>query len=784
MINYFIKYQKFLYLFLTALLICAISNYAIATNSAIKGKLIIRGGNGFAPFEFINNKGVPDGFTVDITKALMKELKCTDYEIKLQKWDTVFRDIKDNKIDIVLGMTYSPERSQYVKFGLPLCTVSNSIVCRKKDNYRTLEELRGKSIIVQGNSGSYLFLVKANITNNIIAVSSIERGIKLLSQGIGDAVLGNELVAYYAIKANNIKKLSVRNLGLQLQNYSLAVNKNNEELLYQLNVGIQSLKTNGKYDEIYNKWFGVFSDNNSVLKTFITALVILLALILLLLLFLWLLRKQVKRATLLLSNSKQELEMAIDAGKISAWTYNIDNHVISSLHGLIVEDGKVFEEILKKIHPDDGNNLVKSFTDLSTGERIRTYECFRIKEDSNDYYSVYETIMRRIEKTHNLPCHIVGTLKDVTAEVKLKNKLEDYKIKTNFITDTNGIVLMEYNIINRTFIKVNNSGENDKEGGYTREEYLKIVHPQDIELVEKFLTNMEEHLQERISTEFRCLSSNLEYEWYSIDTVAYRHDDSGKITSYLGIRRNNTKWKQIEVDLINLRDKAEASSKLKSAFLANMSHEIRTPLNAIVGFSNLISEADNKEDQGQYKRIIKTNSELLLQLIDDILDLSRIEAGYMEFHYKTFNFNEFFNELGTILLLRKPQNIEFIAVKHNYDFKIYSDKVRISQIITNFVINAFKFTKNGSVTIDYKYTDEYITISVTDTGIGISEENMTKVFNRFEKINEFVQGTGLGLPICKALAIAMNGDVSVESTLGKGSTFSLTIPYNNNNNNK
>lgn len=781
MINYFFKYQKFLYLFLTALLICAISNYAIATNSAIKGKLIIRGGNGFAPFEFINNKGVPDGFTVDITKALMKELKCTDYEIKLQKWDTVFRDIKDNKIDIVLGMTYSPERSQYVKFGLPLCTVSNSIVCRKKDNYRTLEELRGKSIIVQGNSGSYLFLVKANITNNIIAVSSIERGIKLLSQGIGDAVLGNELVAYYAIKANNIKKLSVRNLGLQLQNYSLAVNKNNEELLYQLNVGIQSLKTNGKYDEIYNKWFGVFSDNNSVLKTFITALVILLALILLLLLFLWLLRKQVKRATLLLSNSKQELEMAIDAGKISAWTYNIDNHVISSLHGLIVEDGKVFEEILKKIHPDDGNNLVKSFTDLSTGERIRTYECFRIKEDSNDYYSVYETIMRRIEKTHNLPCHIVGTLKDVTAEVKLKNKLEDYKIKTNFITDTNGIVLMEYNIINRTFIKVNNSGENDKGSGYTREEYLKIVHPQDIELVEKFLTNMEEHLQERISTEFRCLSSNLEYEWYSIDTVAYRHDDSGKITSYLGIRRNNTKWKQIEVDLINLRDKAEASSKLKSAFLANMSHEIRTPLNAIVGFSNLISEADNKEDQGQYKRIIKTNSELLLQLIDDILDLSRIEAGYMEFHYKTFNFNEFFNELGTILLLRKPQNIEFIAVKHNYDFKIYSDKVRISQIITNFVINAFKFTQNGSVTIDYKYTDEYITISVTDTGIGISEENMTKVFNRFEKINEFVQGTGLGLPICKALAIAMNGDVSVESTLGKGSTFSLTIPYNNNN---
>ncbi|MEF9930844.1 MAG: transporter substrate-binding domain-containing protein, partial [Bacteroidales bacterium] len=332
MINYFFKYQKFLYLFLTALLICAISNYAIATNSAIKGKLIIRGGNGFAPFEFINNKGVPDGFTVDITKALMKELKCTDYEIKLQKWDTVFRDIKDNKIDIVLGMTYSPERSQYVKFGLPLCTVSNSIVCRKKDNYRTLEELRGKSIIVQGNSGSYLFLVKANITNNIIAVSSIERGIKLLSQGIGDAVLGNELVAYYAIKANNIKKLSVRNLELQPQNYSLAVNKNNEELLYQLNVGIQSLKTNGKYDEIYNKWFGVFSDNNSVLKTFITALVILLALVLLLLLFLWLLRKQVKRATLLLSNSKQELEMAIDAGKISAWTYNIDNHVISSLH--------------------------------------------------------------------------------------------------------------------------------------------------------------------------------------------------------------------------------------------------------------------------------------------------------------------------------------------------------------------------------------------------------------------------------------------------------------------
>lgn len=614
------------------LFILTISNRVLALDSIPQKSLIIRGSDNYAPFEYINLQGEPDGFNRAIIKALMQELPYTSYNLKLDKRDTFYKDIQDNR--------------------------------------------------------------------------------------------------------------------------------------------------SGKYDKISNKWLGII-EMGRMGETIFLILEILGALVALLLLFLWMLRKQVAKATRLLVNSKQEIEMAVSAGKISAWSYNIETRMITPLYGELVEDGEIMNHVLDKVHPEDLIRLTEAFHSLSAGEQTRIYQCFRMMRDPNQTeYSVYETIMVRGEKTKDFPLRIVGTLKDVTNDVKLKNQLEDYRLKTNFITETNGIILMQYDPIHKIFMKVNKSGEDNKEQGYTKEEYLNKVHPDEKKIAEQFLSKMEAGVEEHLSAEFRFLGHDHKYQWYTIDTVAYRYNKEGTIVSYLGIRRNNTKWKQITDDLILLRDKAEASNKLKSAFLANMSHEIRTPLNAIIGFSNLMADASDEEEKEQFRSIIKTNSELLLQLIDDILDLSRIEAGFIDFHYKTFNFCEYFNDLGSSLKLRKPAGVEFIYPQSNLNFYIYSDKTRITQIITNLVTNAFKFTKQGSVTMDYEYDNEQIIISVTDTGIGISEGNKGKIFERFEKINDFAQGTGLGLSICKAVAKAMNGEIIVESTINKGSTFKFILPCN------
>lgn len=236
----------------------------------------------------------------------------------------------------------------------------------------------------------------------------------------------------------------------------------------------------------------------------------------------------------------------------------------------------------------------------------------------------------------------------------------------------------------------------------------------------------------------------------------------------LGIVIDITEKERNRIELIQ----AKESDKLKSAFLANMSHEIRTPLNAIVGFSTLLSETEDEEDKAEFSHIIQTNSDLLLRLIGDILDLSKVEAGMVDFKTERFDMVPYFNELSKSLKQRITNpDIQFFVDNPYSSCMINFDKGRMAQIITNYVTNAFKFTVSGYVTMGYSYVDGGIRIYVTDTGTGIPKEKQSKVFQRFEKLNEFAQGTGLGLSICKAITEARGGRVGFESVEGKGSTF-------------
>ncbi|MBY2898396.1 response regulator [Bacteroides fragilis] len=229
-------------------------------------------------------------------------------------------------------------------------------------------------------------------------------------------------------------------------------------------------------------------------------------------------------------------------------------------------------------------------------------------------------------------------------------------------------------------------------------------------------------------------------------------------------------------ELMESKEKAETSDKLKSAFLANMSHEIRTPLNAIVGFSRIISESENPEERKEYYEIVDANNERLLQLINEILDLSKIESGIVEFTYGPVKLHTLCKEIHDAHVFRCPQGVELKFDSPDEALSIHSDKNRIFQVFSNLIGNAFKFTTQGSVSYGYRQEAEKVVFYVKDTGLGIEPEKLGRVFQRFAKLNNFAQGTGLGLSICKTIIERLGGEISVSSEVGTGTTFTFWLP--------
>ena len=239
-----------------------------------------------------------------------------------------------------------------------------------------------------------------------------------------------------------------------------------------------------------------------------------------------------------------------------------------------------------------------------------------------------------------------------------------------------------------------------------------------------------------------------------------------------------TSIKQTEEALAEAKEKAENADRSKSAFLANMSHEIRTPLNAIVGFSELLAAANTEEEKQKYLEILHTNSELLLQLVNDILDLSKIEAGTLEFVYSDVDINLLLNDLEQLFRMKIGSNspVQIITEPGLPSCMVHTDRNRIAQVVSNFVSNAIKFTTEGSIRIRYQSSENGLRFYVSDTGSGISADKLEGVFDRFVRLQSDKNGNGLGLSICKTIVNKLGGEIGAESEVGKGSTFWFTLP--------
>ena len=307
--------------------------------------------------------------------------------------------------------------------------------------------------------------------------------------------------------------------------------------------------------------------------------------------------------------------------------------------------------------------------------------------------------------------------------------------------------------------------------------YAHVV-PEDQAVLKNFVGEVKTGKATSLRKEVRVCRENGKYTWTSINVMVRDYRPQDGIIEMLCINYDITPLKETEQKLIIARDKAEELDRLKSAFLANMSHEIRTPLNAIVGFSSLLAETDSRNERQEYIKIVQENNELLLQLISDILDLSKIEAGTFNFVYTNVDVNETCAEIIKSMSMKVGKGIELIFEEPFPECYLYTDKNRFTQVISNFINNALKFTQQGSITLGYEQVShQKIKFYVRDTGMGIPEEKQKSIFERFVKLNTFVQGTGLGLSICKSIVSQMGGEIGVDSTEGVGSCFWFTHPY-------
>ena len=268
-----------------------------------------------------------------------------------------------------------------------------------------------------------------------------------------------------------------------------------------------------------------------------------------------------------------------------------------------------------------------------------------------------------------------------------------------------------------------------------------------------------------------------QWNWIRTNVVVNQFKPENGVIELIGINYDITELKETESKLIDAKEKAETADRLKSAFLANMSHEIRTPLNAIVGFSSLLVQEENPEEREQYMAIVEENNELLLQLISDILDLSKMEAGTFDFVERELDVNLLCEDMVRVMKLKAKPGVEVVFDRHLPECVIASDRNRLNQVIANFINNAIKFTATGSIRLGYDRIDAgHLRFYVADTGIGIMQEKQTEIFDRFVKLNSFVHGTGLGLSISKSIVEQLGGTIGVESEPGKGACFWFTLP--------
>ena len=437
----------------------------------------------------------------------------------------------------------------------------------------------------------------------------------------------------------------------------------------------------------------------------------------------------------------------------------------------------------------DNPNMPQNIRDRVRNEDLVDFRLNYSFEQAEGYYEtnrsnaieLYSKVSKLYDNEGNFSGYILISI-DNTERIDAMNRIRDFENFFLMISDYAKVGYAKLNLLNRKGYAIKqwykNLGEEEDTlldevvGVYTQ------MHPEDRKRFLDFYDEVRDGKRRHFQGEMRIRrpGTKNEWNWVSSNVMVTNYKPEENEIEIIGINYDITELKETEAELIQARDKAEMMDRLKSAFLANMSHEIRTPLNAIVGFSDLLVETEELSERQEYIKIVRENNDLLLQLISDILDLSKIEAGTFEFTNGDVDVNLLCEDIVRSMGMKAKEEVELVFDDHLPVCHVISDRNRIHQVISNFVNNAMKFTSEGSIHVGYKLKDGELEFYVEDTGIGIEKEQLPHIFERFVKLNSFVHGTGLGLSICQSIVEQLGGRIGVDSEKGKGSRFWFTIP--------
>lgn len=453
--------------------------------------------------------------------------------------------------------------------------------------------------------------------------------------------------------------------------------------------------------------------------------------------------------------------------------------------------GVVREEVVGKVNLFNNPNLPQQYIDeLRKGNNIDielVYDHNNIKR--NNYFGTTHSDIRHLSVKSNMLYDsnnevesIILVIVDNTETISFSDKIREFEYLFDSMSEFAGIGLGRYNMIKDEFIVTDQWCTNlcktqDKIGNFAQT-YSNICSDDMAFIAHNFRA-----LRDGSIDNFRAeieVKDGETYKWLKCYyKISKQHRNTNR-TELVGLNIDITAQKDTEYSLIEAKTKAEESDRLKSAFLANMSHEIRTPLNAIVGFSDILTETYDMDERKQYMTIIRQNNDLLLQLISDVLDISKIESGTVSITNSDVDVNTVCKEIVRSNSIKTSATVELIFDRYSDLCTIHTDKNKLVQILTNFIGNAIKFTQKGTIKLGYITNEDSISFYVKDSGIGIEKDKIYFIFDRFVKLDTFSQGSGLGLSICRSLANKMQGMVWAESEPGEGSCFWLSLPYNSN----
>lgn len=685
----------------------------------------------------------------------------------------------------MLSLMFSNERAKIYKFGATIKYISKVIVCRKGDrSISRLSDLQNKTIGVEKSTRSLDILKQEKIPCKLVLENSALDELKKVSKGSYDAGFCNYESAVYYIRKYQLHDLKLVDLGIAPQEYCMA--GSNENLLKLMSQELYAMKRDGTFDTITDKWFKQH-ETIAIPTVVYWVLAFLLSLAVSLYFIVLFLRNRVKKTERILAQKNDQMSLALKAGEINIWGYDIVQKRFYNIESeRFPPDGRLLDDQLKLIHPDDRILILDAIFNASKGVLPTKSIVIRVEHGDAGIWQYIELNINIEYSDDNSVARIIGTHKDVTDRAIAKNErinlLKKYKTifdnamigilyfdKDGWLVDINDLACQLFNIENKERLI-------ESHISIYKNPILEdlLIDAEDLRpysgIIESCFNVVEDgsHFSFEKRKENRFIETKI--------NPLYNSDKQLECVIVTGkdVTEAINKEKELKIE----KEKAEEADRLKSEFLANMSHEIRTPLNAIVGFSSLLGDLADEKQKLEFVRIINENSNMLLNIINDILDLSRIEAGTIDLNCNTFDLSNLFEISYSSLKDMNPNsNIQFICKLPQERCLVYADQNRILQILANFVTNAFKYTEKGYVKMSYQTVENGIKILVEDTGVGIPVESQGKIFERFEKIGSLKQGTGLGLSICKAIVDVCHGTIGVDSKVGFGSTFWAWFPF-------